>query len=177
VAEVLLGFGGNLGDPVAAIEAALSRLATGGVRILRRSHFYRTPPWGKTDQPDFVNLCAVAETALSPRELLALIRRIEKDLGRERRERWGPRAIDIDILTYSDETVDEPGLTIPHPRLTERPFVLVPLAEIAPEMVIAGRTVREWADAADRSAVEQISPLSSRGSRSENPGPTATRGA
>jgi 2-amino-4-hydroxy-6-hydroxymethyldihydropteridine diphosphokinase len=156
VAEALLGFGGNLGDPVAAIEEALARLDAGGVRIRRRSHFYRTAPWGVTEQPDFVNLCAAAETALSPQELLALIHRIEADLGRERRERWGPRTIDIDILAYGEEAVDEPGLTVPHPRLAERAFVLVPLEEIAPATVIAGRTVREWAEAADRSGVERL---------------------
>jgi 2-amino-4-hydroxy-6-hydroxymethyldihydropteridine diphosphokinase len=165
VVEVLLGLGGNLGDPVAAIDAALARLDAGGVRILRRSGLYRTAPWGVTDQPDFVNLCVAAETSLSPQELLSLIHAIEADLGRERRERWGPRPIDIDILTYGDATLDEPGLTIPHPRLTERAFVLVPLAEIAPGVVIAGKTVREWAEAVDRSGV---SPLS--GARSGNPG-------
>ena len=110
---------------------------------------------------------AAAETALSPQELLALIHRIEGDLGRERRERWGPRVIDIDILTYGDAAVDEPGLTIPHPRLTERAFVLVPLAEIAGGVAIAGKTVREWAEAIDRSGV---SPLSPRAARSRNPG-------
>jgi 2-amino-4-hydroxy-6-hydroxymethyldihydropteridine diphosphokinase len=156
VAEVLLGLGGNLGDPAAAIEAALARLEVGGVRIARRSHFYRTTPWGVADQPEFVNLCAAGETALAPAELLRLIHRAEAELGRERRERWGPRTVDIDILAYDDATVDEPGLTIPHPRLTERAFVLVPLAEIAADHVIQGRTVSEWAGAIDRAGVERI---------------------
>ena len=156
--EVLLGFGGNLGDPIATIEDALARLDAGGVRILRRSSFYRTAPWGVTDQPDFVNLCAAAATALPPLDLLALIQRIEQELGRERRERWGPRLIDLDILAYGDARVDEPGLTIPHPRLTERAFVLVPLAEIAPERVIGGKSVRQWAMGVDRSGVVPIQP-------------------
>lgn len=156
--EVLLGFGGNLGDPAAAIEAALARLAAAGVRVTRRSAFYRTAPWGVTDQPDFVNLCAAAETALAPRGLLDLIQTIERELGRERRERWGARLIDIDILTYGDAAVVEPGLTIPHPHLAERAFVLVPLAEIAPDKTIAGRKVREWAEAVDRSGVERLDP-------------------
>jgi 2-amino-4-hydroxy-6-hydroxymethyldihydropteridine diphosphokinase len=166
VPEVLLGLGGNLGDPVGAIEEALTRLEHGGVRILRRSSFYRTAPWGVTEQPDFVNLCAAAETTLPPRALLALIHRIEKDLGRERRERWGPRTIDVDILAYGDETLDEADLTIPHPHLTDRAFVLVPLVEIAPEKVIAGRTVRAWAEAVDCGGVERfdfLSPLAGRG--------------
>ena len=164
--EVLLGLGGNLGDPAATIAAALTRLDRGGVRILRRSGFYRTAPWGVADQPDFVNLCAVAETALPPQALLALIHGIEADLGRERRERWGPRVIDIDILIYGDAAVDEPGLTMPHPRLTERAFVLVPLAEIAGGVAIAGKTVRAWAEAVDRGGV---SPLSPRATRSRSP--------
>jgi 2-amino-4-hydroxy-6-hydroxymethyldihydropteridine diphosphokinase len=161
VPEILLGFGGNLGDPAATITAALARFDAAGLRILRRSSFYRTAPWGLTDQPDFVNLCALAETALSPRALLALIHTIERDLGRERRERWGPRAIDIDILTYGEEAIDEPGLVIPHPHLTERAFVLVPLAEIAPETVIAGRRLGEWLQSVDRSGVERMAAAAS----------------
>jgi 2-amino-4-hydroxy-6-hydroxymethyldihydropteridine diphosphokinase len=156
VPEALLGLGGNLGDPASAIEAALARLEAAGVRIVRRSHLYRTAPWGVTDQPDFLNLCAAAETALSPRELLALIQCIEAELGREPGERWGPRVIDIDILAFGDRIVDEPDLTIPHPRLTGRAFVLVPLEEIAPEAAIAGRSVREWAAAVDRNGVERL---------------------
>lgn len=156
--EVLFGFGGNLGDPAAAIEAALKRLDAAGVRITRRSAFYRTAPWGVTEQPDFVNLCAAAETALAPRALLDLIQAIERDLGREHRERWGARLIDIDILAYGEEAVDEPGLAIPHPHLTERAFVLVPLAEIAPDKAVAGRSVREWAAQVDAAGVERIAP-------------------
>ena len=159
MAEVLLGFGGNLGDPVATIEAALRRLEAEGVRGTARSAFYRTRPWGRTDQPDFVNLCAAAETALPPRALLEAIRRVEAALGRERRDRWGPRVVDIDILTYGDCALDEPGLTIPHLRLTERAFVLVPLLEVAPDCTIAGRSVRDWAAGADRSGIERIEPI------------------
>ena len=156
MADVLLGFGGNIGDPVAAINAALQHLETHGVHVTARSHFYRTPAWGVTDQPDFVNVCAAGETALMPRDLLNLIRRIEAELGRERRERWGPRVIDIDILAYDNRVIDEPGLTIPHPHLTERAFVLVPLLDIAPDRVIAGRSVRDWATGVDRSRIQRI---------------------
>jgi 2-amino-4-hydroxy-6-hydroxymethyldihydropteridine diphosphokinase len=158
VPEVLLGFGGNIGDPLATIDAALGRLEAGGVRIRRRSRWYRTAPWGKADQPAFVNLCAAGDTELAPRALLGLIHEVEAALGRERRERWGPRLIDIDILAYGDERIDETGLTIPHPHLTERAFVLVPLLDIAPDWVIAGKPVREWAAAIDRSGVEPIEP-------------------
>jgi 2-amino-4-hydroxy-6-hydroxymethyldihydropteridine diphosphokinase len=156
VPEVLLGLGGNLGDPVVAIEAALDRLEAGGVRILRRSRPYRTAPCGIADQPHFVNLCAAGETALAPRALLGFIHTVEAALGRERRERWGPRPIDIDILAYGDERIDEPGLTIPHPRLTERAFVLVPLLDIAADRVIEGRSVRDWAATVDRGGIEPL---------------------
>jgi 2-amino-4-hydroxy-6-hydroxymethyldihydropteridine diphosphokinase len=156
VVEVLLGFGANLGDPIATMTAALRGLEAAGIRITARSGFYRTPAWGKTDQPDFINLCAAGETALSPRGLLDAIQGVEAALGRERRERWGPRVIDIDILTYGDGAVAEPGLTIPHPHLTERAFVLVPLLDIAPDRVIGGRSVREWAAGVDRSGIERI---------------------
>ena len=154
--EILLGLGGNLGDPVAAIEAALARLTAGGVAVTRRSRFYRTPPWGFSGQPEFVNLCAAADTRLRPEAVLALIHEVEAALGRVRGPRWGPRVIDIDILAYGDETIDRPELRVPHPHVTERAFVLVPLAEIAPDHVFDGRTVRAWAAAVDRGGVAPI---------------------
>jgi 2-amino-4-hydroxy-6-hydroxymethyldihydropteridine diphosphokinase len=156
VPEVLLGLGGNLGDPIATIEAALQRLETEGVRVSRRSRWYRTAPWSVTEQPDFVNLCVAADTDLSARALLNVVHAIETALGRERNMRWGPRTIDIDILVYGDERIDEPALTIPHPRLTERPFVLVPLLDIASETLINGQRVRDWAIAVDRSGIEPM---------------------
>ncbi len=120
------------------------------------SGFYRTPPWGPVPQPDFVNACAVAETVFAPRDLLRVTQSIERELGREPGLRFGPRAIDIDILDYAGQAIDEPGLTLPHPRLSERAFVLVPLAEIAPERIIAGRTIRDWAADADRTGIERL---------------------
>jgi len=158
VPEVLLGLGGNLGDPAAAIEAALVRLEAEGVRITRRSRWYRTAPWGLTDQPDFVNICVAAETDLSPRALLTAVHAAETALGRERDIRWGPRTIDIDILVYGDERIDEPDLAIPHPHLTERAFVLVPLLDVAADRRVNGRAVRDWAADVDRSGIEVIDP-------------------
>src|SRR5690606_4521546 len=110
-----------------------------------RSSDYRTPPWGREDQPPFVNACIAVETELVPRDLLARAMAVERQFGRERTStsRWGPRTIDIDIIAYDDLAFDEPGLTLPHPRLFERAFVLVPLAEIRPDAVIAGRAVRD----------------------------------
>lgn len=156
MAEVLLSLGGNLGDPVATIEAALDRLAAEGAAVTARSRFFRTPPWGRTDQPAFVNLCAGLRTDLDPRALLGAIHRIERGLGRTRDLKWGPRPIDIDILTYDDVVLDEPGLTIPHPHMTERAFVLVPLAEIAPGRMVAGRSVADWAAVCDATGIVPI---------------------
>lgn len=158
MARVLLGFGGNLGDPVRTIEAALERLRRSRVAVLARSGFYRTPPWGPVPQPDFVNAAALIETDRAPPALLALTRSIEDDLGRERDVRWGPRSIDIDILDYDGSRLDSPDLVLPHPRMVERAFVLVPLLDIAPDWTIAGRTIRDWAAALDRTGISRIEP-------------------
>ncbi|MFC5420880.1 2-amino-4-hydroxy-6-hydroxymethyldihydropteridine diphosphokinase [Bosea eneae] len=142
--EATLGFGGNLGDPVAAFAAALSRLrAHAAVEVKAVSSVWRTAPWGKLDQPEFRNMAALIETTLPAEDLLALCLAIERESGRERRERWGPRTLDIDILTYGDVTIDRPGLQVPHPRIAERGFVLAPLAEIAPAIMIGERSVAE----------------------------------
>ena len=134
-----LGLGGNLGDPVAAFAAALARLhAHAAVQMKAASSVWRTAPWGKLDQPEFRNMAVLIETSLSADDLLALCLEIERESGRERRERWGPRTLDIDILTYGGQLIDRPGLQVPHPRIAERAFVLAPLAEIAPEEMIGG---------------------------------------
>jgi 2-amino-4-hydroxy-6-hydroxymethyldihydropteridine diphosphokinase len=154
-AEAALGLGGNIGDVAAAFVHALSRLAEApGVKLRRASSVYRTPPWGKLDQPDFLNMAALVETTRPARALLALCLDIERSLGRRRLERWGPRTLDIDVLTYGEERIDEPDLKIPHPRLAERAFVLAPLAEIAPHMPVAGREIAQWLALADRTGVE-----------------------
>jgi 2-amino-4-hydroxy-6-hydroxymethyldihydropteridine diphosphokinase len=135
-----LGLGGNLGEPAAAMAAALRLIdADPETRIVAVSSIYRTPPWGKIDQPDFLNAAAEISTCLSPRGLLDLCLAAEQQLKRVRDERWGPRLIDMDILVFGDLTVAEHGLEIPHPRMIERAFVLAPLAEIAPDLVLAGK--------------------------------------
>lgn len=140
--EVGLGLGSNIGDKAGNIDDALRLLeAGGGLTVTAQSKLYRTAPWGVEDQDWFVNACALAETDLAPDELLARCKSAEAALGRERTIRWGPRLIDIDILFYGDQRIDAPGLTIPHKELFNRAFVLVPLAEIASDRVIAGRTV------------------------------------
>ena len=124
-----VGVGANLGDPARNVERALELLGELGA-VVARSALYRTRPWGKADQPWFVNAVALLETALAPSALLAALRALERRLGRVPGERWGPRIIDLDLLTYDDLEADEPALRIPHPHLRERAFVLVPLAEI-----------------------------------------------
>jgi 2-amino-4-hydroxy-6-hydroxymethyldihydropteridine diphosphokinase len=157
--EALLGLGGNLGDVRSVLDAAIRTFCDGeAVRLAARSAGYRTPPWGRTDQPPFVNACIAVETALSPRDLLARAMAVERAFGRERTPgtRWGPRTLDIDLLAYDDVMLDEPGLTLPHPRLFERAFVLVPLAEIRPDAVIAGRTVRDALAGLDTAGIERL---------------------
>jgi 2-amino-4-hydroxy-6-hydroxymethyldihydropteridine diphosphokinase len=140
--EAVLAFGGNLGDPVAAFAAALLSLRTHpAVTLGHLSSVWRTAPWGKTDQPEFLNMAAAIETTLSPDDLLSLGLTLEREARRERGERWGPRTLDIDILIYGAETIEREGLQIPHPRIAERAFVLAPLAEIDPERLVGGRTV------------------------------------
>lgn len=142
MAEAYLGLGANLGDPLAALAEA-RRLLSDHARIAAASSLYRTPPFGVVDQPDFVNQVLRLETGLSPQALLDLCLAIERQMGRVRQRRWGPRLIDIDVLLYGDEAVDTPQLTLPHPGLSERAFVLVPLLEIAPDLAIGGRALKQ----------------------------------
>jgi len=138
-----IGLGGNLGDVASTIEDALAALGgLPGTRLLRRSRLYRTPAWGMTAQPDFLNAAAVLATTLSADALLAGLLAIEREAGRDRvtqSERWGPRALDLDLLLYGDTVIAQPGLCVPHPHLHERAFVLVPLAGIAPDALVPGR--------------------------------------
>lgn len=131
-----IGLGSNLGDPPGNVRRALRALARLGT-ISAASRLYRSKPWGKRDQPDFCNAVALIDTDLEPRGLLVELKRLERELGRESGERWGPRVIDLDILTYGDSRVDEPDLQIPHARLYERAFALVPLAEVDPRFAAA----------------------------------------
>jgi 2-amino-4-hydroxy-6-hydroxymethyldihydropteridine diphosphokinase len=159
MSDALIGMGGNVGDVRATLDRAVVALCDGGdVRLLARSADYRTPPWGVTDQPAFINICLAVATALPPRALLDRALSIERAFGRNRASelRWGPRTLDIDIIAFDDLVLDEPGLTLPHPRLFERAFVLAPLAEIAPDRAIAGIKV---ADALRRIGTEGIEKL------------------
>lgn len=132
--NVFIGFGSNQGDSVAILNGAIALLRENSqIKIEEVSSFYRTKPEGLVDQPWFVNGVMKCSTELEPVALLSLLRRVENHFGRVRRERWGPRTLDLDILAYGDRIVNLADLTIPHPRLHERRFVLVPLREIAPD--------------------------------------------
>ena len=131
-ARAFIGAGANLGEPVRQIRQAQDALQKSpGIKFLGASSFYRTQPVGPVEQPPFINAVVALECSVSPRELLALLLEIEQNMGRVRKERWGPRVIDLDLLFYGEEIIKEQGLEVPHPRLHERRFVLVPLAEIA----------------------------------------------
>jgi 2-amino-4-hydroxy-6-hydroxymethyldihydropteridine diphosphokinase len=135
VTRAYVGLSANLGDREATIRAAVAALSG----VVAVSRLRETDPVGVVGQPPFLNGAVALETGLSPRELLDALFAVERDLGRERRERWGPRTIDLDLLLYGDETIDEPGLTVPHPRLHERRFALEPLLDLDPELAIPGR--------------------------------------
>ena len=132
--QIYLSLGSNLGDPAARIARALELLEAAGVSVTRRSSLYSTEPVGFTRQPWFLNCCVAAETSFLPLQLLHAIRRVEHQFGRRRLVPLGPRSIDIDILFYAASVIRSAGLEVPHPRLAQRRFVLVPLAEIAPTL-------------------------------------------
>lgn len=135
-----VGLGGNTGDPVATLRAALVELdKLPDTRLLRSSKLYRSPAWGPVAQADFVNAVALLETSLDASALLHGMLGIERAFGRERQVRWGPRSLDLDLLLFGDRSIDVPGLRVPHPHLHERAFVLVPLLELDPQASIPGR--------------------------------------
>jgi 2-amino-4-hydroxy-6-hydroxymethyldihydropteridine diphosphokinase len=159
MADALLALGGNVGEVRDTLDRAIGRLCDGtDIRLVARSSDYETPPWGVEDQPPFVNLCIAVETRLEPHALLTRVQNVERAFGRDRtrERRWGQRPLDIDILAYDDVTLDEPDLTLPHPRLFERAFVLVPLAEIAPDRTIAGVRVRDALAGLDTTGIRRL---------------------
>jgi 2-amino-4-hydroxy-6-hydroxymethyldihydropteridine diphosphokinase len=152
--RVGFGLGSNLGDKVENIHKALALLQQREIAKLENiSRVYRTPPWGVLDQGDFANACAIGDTRLSPYELLAAVKKIEADMGRAPTRRWGPRLIDVDILFLGDHTLDDPELTLPHKELFSRSFVLTPLMEIAPDLVLDGLAIKTAAAALDAGEV------------------------
>ena len=153
-----VALGANLGDPVAAVQAAFDALAAlPRTTLAARSSLYRTAPVGLAAQPDFINAAAALDTGLAPEELLAALLAVEKRFGRVRGEKNGPRRLDLDLLLHGDAVLALPGLTLPHPRLHLRAFVLVPLAEIAPDLALPGRgSVAAWLPAVALQAIERL---------------------
>ena len=151
---VYLGLGTNLGDRRANLRAAITGLAP-DVLVISESRMYETAAWGYKDQPGFLNMALKAGTDLGPADLLRFAKDLEQQLGRTTTFHWGPRLIDIDILFYDDLVLDTASLVIPHPQLQERAFVLLPLADIAPEFVhpVSGRTVRQLLERVDASGI------------------------
>ena len=153
----MLGLGGNLGDPVQSMKLALQALnLRNDCRIVGVSRLYRTPPLSKVSQAFFYNGCAALQTSLKPQQLLSICLDVERSLKRVRVEHWGPRTIDIDILTYGSCVIDLPTLQVPHPRMTDRGFVLMPLTDIAADLIVAGRAVSHWLSEVDVQGIEII---------------------
>src|SRR5271169_500054 len=164
MANAVIALGGNVGDVRATFRKATAHICgMAQAALLARSSDYATPPWGEADQPSFINACIEIETGLDPHAMLFTLHRIEKKFGRDRanEKRWGPRTLDLDLIAYDDVSIQKPELTLPHPRLFERAFVLVPLAEIVPDRVIAGRRVRDALAVLDARGIERLPPRDS----------------
>ncbi len=153
--RVYLLLGTNIGDLKENLTTAIDELNKNNIRVIKKSKIYRTKPWGKAEQPDFLNMALEVETSYSPQRLLQKIKEIEEKMKREKTERWGPRIIDIDILFYGTETINEPELTIPHPHFFKRAFAIIPLAEIAPDYIppSGSKSIREIASGVENEGV------------------------
>jgi 2-amino-4-hydroxy-6-hydroxymethyldihydropteridine diphosphokinase len=157
VFDCIVALGTNLGDKAANINRAIALLTEhGDVSLVARSRNYATEPWGKTDQDWFVNAAIAVATQLAPRDLLARCKEIERRMGRVPTEKWGPRVIDLDLLVYRGIVLDDPDLILPHPHIGARAFVLAPLLDIAPDLVINGKSVRAMYEDIDASSVRLL---------------------
>ena len=152
--RVWLGLGGNIGSVKEAMCSSISLLSSGGLDIVGVSSLYSTPPWGLEDQPDFLNCCLEAKTQLDPHSVLSLCQSVEKIGGRTRKIRWGPRTIDIDILFYEGYESSTSILELPHPRICDRAFVLVPLSELSPDLRLSGSKVSDLSSMIDSSGID-----------------------
>ncbi len=159
MASAIIALGGNVGDVRATFKAAIADICTlAQAGLLARSSDYKTPPWGDERQPPFVNACIEIETELAPQALLDVLQTVERTFGRDRAKerRWGPRTLDLDLIAYDDLALQSEALTLPHPRLFERAFVLVPLAEMAPQRKIGGRSVKAALAALSSAGIERL---------------------
>jgi 2-amino-4-hydroxy-6-hydroxymethyldihydropteridine diphosphokinase len=159
MASAVIALGGNLGDVRATFKMAISDIcALAQAKLLARSSDYSTPPWGDEDQAPFVNAAIEIATSLDPQALLHVLQEVEQTFGRMRAKerRWGPRTLDLDLIAYDDVSLHTDELTLPHPRLFERAFVLVPLADIAPDRMIGGRKVRDALAGVSRHGIQRL---------------------
>jgi 2-amino-4-hydroxy-6-hydroxymethyldihydropteridine diphosphokinase len=160
--HALIALGGNVGDVRTTFQKAVANICgmTQGA-LLARSSDYATPPWGEARQERFINACIEIDTSLDPHALLFVLHKIEAKFGRDRtkEKRWGPRTLDLDLIAYDDVSIERPELKLPHPRLFERAFVLVPLAEISPDRVIAGRSIASVLAALTSEGIERLPDL------------------
>ncbi len=155
--DCIIALGSNLGDKSGNIDEAIELLTErSDIRVVARSRNFATEPWGKLDQDWFVNACIAVATKLLPRELLVRCKDIERRMGRIATEKWGPRIIDLDLLIYRDSVLSEPDLVLPHPHIGERAFVLAPLMDIAPDLVVGGKSVRELFGTIDQAGVRPL---------------------
>jgi 2-amino-4-hydroxy-6-hydroxymethyldihydropteridine diphosphokinase len=158
--RALIALGSNIGDKIATLRNAVEAIdRLPGTELRAKSSIYRTPPWGKTDQDWFANAVIAVDTLLSPDEALDACLAIEAAMGRLRRERWGPRVIDLDLLTHGDHVIRSERLTLPHPRIAERAFVMVPLMEVAPDLRLGGEPLATLLSRADATGIERIDRL------------------
>lgn len=159
MASVLIALGGNVGDVRATFKKAIAHICgMAQAALIARSSDYATPPWGDEDQDPFINACVEIETDLDPHALLFVMQKVEQKFGRTRdkERRWGPRTLDLDMIAYDDVSMNKPDLALPHPRLFERAFVLVPLAEIASDRVISGVRVRDALASVSSGGIERL---------------------
>ncbi len=152
-----IALGSNLGESLTTLEDAIKTLGeTSGITVISYSSWYLTKPVGGPEQPDYINSCALLKVELEPHKLLETLLEIEQQFGRERKERWGARTLDLDLILYDNLILDTPNLQIPHPRMSERAFVLVPLAEIAPNWIepVSGKTITQLLEKVDCSGIK-----------------------
>ncbi len=155
--DAVIALGSNIGDKFANMSRAIDILTRrGDILLVERSRDFKTPPWGNTDQDWFANAAMTVATKLVPRQLLDRCQSVEREMGRVHIEKWGPRVIDLDILTFGNLEIDDEDFQVPHPFLTERAFVLAPMADIAPSLVVKGRTISQWLREVDVTGVEAV---------------------
>ncbi len=154
--EVYLGLGSNVGEREQNLKQAVKLINDfSATEVVDLSSVYETEPWGYTDQREFLNLCLLIQTELAPYDLLASCQQVEEELDRKRELKWGPRTIDVDILVYDQLTLRAPDLILPHPQLTERAFVLVPLVELAPSLVVEEKRITVWLEEVEETGVNE----------------------